>query len=80
MLCHSKPSNVSEIHCDRFFDIRTFKIGMPVGLAETPVMIDKSVSMKQAIETAKGYIMADISHPLNIGHGPTNHWAYHDKD
>nr|WP_241010285.1 bifunctional hydroxymethylpyrimidine kinase/phosphomethylpyrimidine kinase [Aggregatibacter actinomycetemcomitans] len=43
-------------------------------------MIAKSVSVKQAIETAKDYITAALSHPLNIGHGSTNHWAYHDKD
>jgi phosphomethylpyrimidine kinase len=30
------------------------------------------------VQTAKAYIGAAISHPLNIGHGhgPTNHWAY----
>ncbi|MBN6066977.1 bifunctional hydroxymethylpyrimidine kinase/phosphomethylpyrimidine kinase [Aggregatibacter actinomycetemcomitans] len=42
----------------------------------------KGAGVKQAIETAKDYITAAISHPLNIGHGhgPTNHWAYQDKD
>nr|WP_193760837.1 bifunctional hydroxymethylpyrimidine kinase/phosphomethylpyrimidine kinase [Fictibacillus macauensis] len=32
----------------------------------------------EAVETAKAFIQAAISHPLNIGngHGPTNHWAY----
>ncbi|WP_109077098.1 bifunctional hydroxymethylpyrimidine kinase/phosphomethylpyrimidine kinase [Aggregatibacter kilianii] len=42
----------------------------------------KGASVKQAIKTAKDYITAAISHPLNIGHGhgPTNHWAYQDKD
>lgn len=45
-------------------------------------MIAKSVSVEQTIETAKDYITAALRHPLNIGHGhgPTNHWAYHDKD
>ncbi|KYK76568.1 hypothetical protein SC936_07475 [Aggregatibacter actinomycetemcomitans serotype e str. SC936] len=33
---------------------------MPVGLAETPVMIAKSVSVKQTIETVKDYITAAI--------------------
>ncbi|ACX82539.1 Hydroxymethylpyrimidine/phosphomethylpyrimidine kinase [Aggregatibacter actinomycetemcomitans] len=58
------------------FDIRTFKIGMPVGLVETSVMIAKSISVKQAIKTAKDYIMAATSQPVNIGHESTNH----DKD
>jgi len=41
----------------------------------------KGASMEQAIKTAKDYITAAISHPLNIGHGhgPTNHWAYQNK-
>ena len=41
----------------------------------------KGASVEQAIKTAKDYITAAISHPLNIGHGhgPTNHWAYQDK-
>ena len=38
----------------------------------------KSVPLKSAVKTAKDFITAAISHPLNIGHGhgPTNHWAY----
>ncbi|EJS88506.1 bifunctional hydroxy-methylpyrimidine kinase/ hydroxy-phosphomethylpyrimidine kinase [Pasteurella multocida subsp. multocida str. Anand1_cattle] len=34
--------------------------------------------MVDAVKTAKAFITAAISHPLNIGHGhgPTNHWAY----
>lgn len=41
----------------------------------------KGKSVEQAIRTAKAYISAAISHPLNIGqgHGPTNHWAYKDN-
>ena len=41
----------------------------------------KGASVEQAIKTAKDYITAAISHPLNVGHGhgPTNHWAYQDK-
>ena len=50
------------------FDIR--------GLVETSVMIAKSISVKQAIKTAKDYIMAATSQPVNIGHESTNH----DKD
>ncbi|MBE2896405.1 bifunctional hydroxymethylpyrimidine kinase/phosphomethylpyrimidine kinase [Pasteurellaceae bacterium HPA106] len=38
----------------------------------------KGVAQEEAIRTAKAFITAAISHPLNIGHGhgPTNHWAY----
>lgn len=41
----------------------------------------KGNSTEQAIRTAKHFITAAISHPLNIGqgHGPTNHWAYQDE-
>ncbi|MDY4595117.1 MAG: bifunctional hydroxymethylpyrimidine kinase/phosphomethylpyrimidine kinase [[Pasteurella] aerogenes] len=40
----------------------------------------KGYSIEEAIRTAKAFISAAISHPLNIGHGhgPTNHWAYKD--
>ena len=35
-------------------------------------------SVEEAIRTAKAFITAAISNPLDIGHGhgPTNHWAY----
>ena len=38
----------------------------------------KGADIRSAMQTAKAYIGAAISHPLNIGHGhgPTNHWAY----
>ncbi|WP_249962709.1 bifunctional hydroxymethylpyrimidine kinase/phosphomethylpyrimidine kinase [Histophilus somni] len=40
----------------------------------------KGESVQSAVRTAKDFISASISHPLNIGHGhghgPTNHWAY----
>ena len=38
----------------------------------------KGLPLKSAVKTAKDFITAAISHPLNIGHGhgPTNHWAY----
>ncbi|PVX39853.1 hydroxymethylpyrimidine/phosphomethylpyrimidine kinase [Pasteurella langaaensis DSM 22999] len=41
----------------------------------------KGHSVEQAIHTAKAFITAAISHPLNLGHGhgPTNHWAYQDE-
>ena len=41
----------------------------------------KGYPLDTAIRTAKAYITAAISHPLNIGHGhgPTNHWAYQDE-
>lgn len=38
----------------------------------------KGEPLQSAVKTAKDFITAAISHPLNIGHGhgPTNHWAY----
>ena len=38
----------------------------------------KGAKVVDAVKTAKAFITAAISHPLNIGHGhgPTNHWAY----
>ena len=38
----------------------------------------KGEPLQSAVQTAKDFITAAISHPLNIGqgHGPTNHWAY----
>lgn len=38
----------------------------------------KGAQVVDAVKTAKAFITAAISHPLNIGHGhgPTNHWAY----
>lgn len=41
----------------------------------------KGQSVENAIRTAKKFITAAISNPLNLGqgHGPTNHWAYKDE-
>lgn len=38
----------------------------------------KGHSVETSVYTAKQFISAAVSHPLNIGHGhgPTNHWAY----
>ena len=38
----------------------------------------KGHNIKEAVITAKKFITAAISHPLNIGHkyGPVNHWAF----
>ena len=38
----------------------------------------KGEPLQSAVQTAKDFITAAISHPLNIGqgHGPTNQWAY----
>ncbi|OOF43851.1 bifunctional hydroxymethylpyrimidine kinase/phosphomethylpyrimidine kinase [Rodentibacter trehalosifermentans] len=40
--------------------------------------LGKGETLQSAVKTAKDFITAAISHPLNIGHGhgPTNHWAY----
>lgn len=42
----------------------------------------KGKGLREAVETAKAFISAAISTPLNIGngHGPTNHWAYRDRE
>ncbi|MGN7062056.1 bifunctional hydroxymethylpyrimidine kinase/phosphomethylpyrimidine kinase, partial [Neisseria sp. P0001.S006] len=41
----------------------------------------KGISESEAVQTAKNYIAAAISHPLGIGagHGPVNQWAYRDE-
>ncbi|WP_027409142.1 bifunctional hydroxymethylpyrimidine kinase/phosphomethylpyrimidine kinase [Anoxybacteroides tepidamans] len=41
----------------------------------------KGRSVQEAVETAKQFIQAAITHELGIGngHGPTNHWAYRQK-
>ncbi|MGN6956104.1 bifunctional hydroxymethylpyrimidine kinase/phosphomethylpyrimidine kinase, partial [Neisseria sp. P0015.S004] len=41
----------------------------------------KGFSVPEAVQTAKNYIAAAISHPLGIGagHGPVNHWAYRNE-
>lgn len=38
----------------------------------------KGQSVERAVEIAKAFIQAAISHPIEVGHGqgPTNHWAY----
>lgn len=40
----------------------------------------KGLDVCKAVQTAKAYITAAISNPLEIGagHGPVNHWAYRD--
>lgn len=40
----------------------------------------KGLDVCKAVRTAKSYITAAISSPLEIGagHGPVNHWAYRD--
>ncbi|WP_034759175.1 bifunctional hydroxymethylpyrimidine kinase/phosphomethylpyrimidine kinase [Rossellomorea vietnamensis] len=40
----------------------------------------KGNTVFDSVHTAKGFITAAISHSLGIGsgHGPTNHWAYHE--
>jgi hydroxymethylpyrimidine/phosphomethylpyrimidine kinase len=49
----------------------TFAAAITAGLAS-------GKSVREAVEQAKQFITAAISHPLDIGHGhgPTNHWAY----
>jgi hydroxymethylpyrimidine/phosphomethylpyrimidine kinase len=42
----------------------------------------KGSSVKEAVQTAKAFIQAAIENELGIGHGhgPTNHWAYREKN
>lgn len=42
----------------------------------------KGKTVQEAVQTAKSFIQAAISHTLGIGHGhgPTNHWAYREKN
>jgi len=41
----------------------------------------KGKSVEKAVEIAKVFIQAAISHPIEVGHGhgPTNHWAYREE-
>lgn len=68
-----------QLHFDSLrFDTRythgtgcTFSACIAAELAKGETVVD-------AVKTAKAFITAAISNPLNIGqgHGPTNHWAY----
>lgn len=42
----------------------------------------KGASLIESIQTAKAFIQAAIQNDLHIGsgHGPTNHWAYNQKE
>ncbi|GEN35555.1 MULTISPECIES: bifunctional hydroxymethylpyrimidine kinase/phosphomethylpyrimidine kinase [Aneurinibacillus] len=53
----------------------TFAAAITAGLAS-------GKTVREAVEQAKQFITAAISHPLGIGHGhgPTNHWAYRAKE
>ncbi|MGX7420527.1 bifunctional hydroxymethylpyrimidine kinase/phosphomethylpyrimidine kinase [Carnobacterium gallinarum] len=42
----------------------------------------KGASVKEAVEIAKAFIEAALSYPIDVGHGhgPTNHWAYNERN
>ena len=61
----------------RFYTPQTHGTGCTFSACLTAELA-KGAPLKSAVKTAKDFITAAISHPLNIGHGhgPTNHWAY----
>lgn len=63
----------------RFHTLHTHGTGCTFSACLTAELA-KGKTLQSAVEIAKDFITEAISHPLNIGHGhgPTNHWAYHD--
>ncbi len=65
----------------RFDTPHTHGTGCTLSAAITAELA-KGQSIENAVRTAKQFISAAISHPLNIGsqHGPVNHWAYGEEN
>ncbi|MBN6186092.1 bifunctional hydroxymethylpyrimidine kinase/phosphomethylpyrimidine kinase [Aneurinibacillus sp. BA2021] len=66
-----------ELEAARFHTEHTHGTGCTFAAAITAGLASGK-SVQEAVEQAKRFITAAISHPLGIGHGhgPTNHWAY----
>lgn len=73
-------NNHFTVEAERFPTQQTHGTGCTFSACITAELA-KGNSIEQAIRTAKKFITAAISHPLNLGqgHGPTNHWAYKDE-
>lgn len=74
------PNDVIEMVSKRFPTPHTHGTGCTFSACLTAELA-KGMTVEDAVQTAKAYITAAISHPLNIGagHGPVNHWAYRDE-
>lgn len=73
------PNDVVEMESLRFPTPHTHGTGCTFSACITAELA-KGFAVEEAVQTAKDYITAAISQPLNIGagHGPVNHWAYKD--
>lgn len=69
------PNDVVELESLRFLTPHTHGTGCTFS-ACIAAELAKGFAVEQAVRTAKDYITAAISRPLNIGagHGPVNHW------
>jgi len=67
-----------QLHAPRIATVHTHGTGCTFSAAITAELA-KGEELQQAIITAKRYVHAAISNPLELGHGhgPTNHFAYH---
>ncbi|ASK26797.1 bifunctional hydroxymethylpyrimidine kinase/phosphomethylpyrimidine kinase [Neisseria chenwenguii] len=68
-----------ELNAERYPTRHTHGTGCTISACLTAELA-KGFSIKEAVGTAKNFITAAISNPLEIGagHGPVNHWAYRD--
>ena len=78
-LCRDRvflPDRTFVLECPRFDTPHTHGTGCTFSACITAELA-KGHSMEAAIRSAKAFITAAISHPLNIGsgHGPVNHWV-----
>jgi len=66
-----------QLHAPRVATVHTHGTGCTFSAAIT-AQLAKGEELQQAIITAKSYVHAAISNPLELGHGhgPTNHFAY----
>lgn len=71
--------DVMELTEPRFPTVHTHGTGCTFSACLTAELA-KGYGVTEAVQTAKRYISAAISQPLDIGagHGPVNHWAYRD--
>ncbi|WP_101775551.1 bifunctional hydroxymethylpyrimidine kinase/phosphomethylpyrimidine kinase [Pasteurella oralis] len=71
------PTEILHLDSPRFYTRHTHGTGCTFS-ACIAAELAKGHDVVAAVKTAKAFITAAISHPLNIGHGngPTNHWAY----
>lgn len=73
------PDGELELICKRYPTRHTHGTGCTFSACLTAELA-KGKDTAAAVQTAKDFITAAISHPIDIGagHGPVNHWAYQD--